>query len=945
MPRVPRPEELPRAGLEPANEPPTINPNVASRIGESGRAMGRAISSLGAIAEAFGEVGGKIAQTQDAQSLANARLDWMRQDHEIQTDLASRAGEDGAGWQAAPDRYRALNEDLGKRYQFNNPNTRLQWETWREQNTARRGFDAARAYQEGQRNTFVRSFDSDVAGFAQRIESGDIDPETFNQYRAALQEKLGGMNRRIMSEAEIQAKTRELEGRLVGSIDKYLANKDPAERERFWGQVRGGRYEIDKLGPQSAVPTGLGAVSAKYESGGRGVGFISSGKNDPGGQSYGVHQLSGAYSMGAFLRSPEGKPYADAFAGSRPMTPQFNATYKAIAARDPEGFAAAQKAFYTRTHYEPARAHAEKAGFDTTNRGVQEALFSIGVQHGGAKTIISRAAGAAGGSPEQQIRALYAARSRYVQGVALPADTKASVLNRYVREEQDALRLAGQKAEQPTAPAQTQPVRVAQGPAVQSDVQTDAGSGSDGAAPKPALTEEQQAENDPAGEYDAKPQQAQGQAGGQAAPANDNRAPQAPGSVPMGRLAPGQVFTIKTPKGEIQVTSEQINALPAKQREAMNKASGDAYRIYQASRQSLAKEMMENAETSASLHGKPGPNYDPALIREVYAKQPELVRKHAQRMQINTAMFNQLRDLADMEPNEIAHRLTELETTYLNEGNPDIAANKRMFDQVARRAIKHLEQRETDPGGAVETSFEVKSVRSKLVGGVPRNKMDAQALADARLTAQARLGIPEDRRSPITAREAEALGTTLGGLNSGDAAASVKRLHERVEKEWGSTYSGVIVRRVIEEVVRGKQKSEAFAGALQELDENETISPTTLERAKTLAELGRRERELPAPKPAPEEKPGLLGRLYQMLPTPDWRAAGSGQQDSDYMRGQMPQPEATPPKVFPTPAADHIARLKKNPQSVDQFEEIFGPGSAEKAIPGLGRMLKMQGLR
>lgn len=194
---------------------------------------------------------------------------------------------------------------------------------------------------------------------------------------------------------------------------------------------------------QGAV-TGLGSVSARYESGGRGVGFISSGEGDPGGPSYGIHQLSGASSMGAFLASPEGAPYRGAFGSAQPMTSQFNSIYRRLAERDPEGFGAAQRAFYTRTHYEPARTAAETAGFDVSSRAIQEALFSIGVQHGGARIIIGRAAEQMGpnASVEDQIRALYEARRNYHGVTSLPPQTRAGVLSRYEREVQDVLALA-----------------------------------------------------------------------------------------------------------------------------------------------------------------------------------------------------------------------------------------------------------------------------------------------------------------------------------------------------------------------------------------------------------------------------------------------------------------------------------------------------------------------
>lgn len=185
----------------------------------------------------------------------------------------------------------------------------------------------------------------------------------------------------------------------------------------------------------------LGSLSARYESGGKGVGFISSGKGDPGGQSYGRHQLSTKDSMGAFLRSDEGKPYAAQFKGLSPGTPQFNDVYKKIAAEKGADFEKAQKDFYTRTHYQPLLKHAEKLGYDVNNRGVQESLFSMSVQHGKAKDVVSSAAASGiSKNPEEQINSLYSARKSYVKELpTLPDKTKESVLNRYEREQKDAI--------------------------------------------------------------------------------------------------------------------------------------------------------------------------------------------------------------------------------------------------------------------------------------------------------------------------------------------------------------------------------------------------------------------------------------------------------------------------------------------------------------------------
>ena len=185
----------------------------------------------------------------------------------------------------------------------------------------------------------------------------------------------------------------------------------------------------------------LGSIAEKYESGGKGVGFISSGKDDPGGQSYGKHQLSTKDSMGAFLRSEEGKPYAQQFQGLSPGTPEFNSVYQRIAAANPEGFGKSQKDFYTRTHYQPLLEHAKKLGYDVNNRGVQEALFSMSVQHGRAADIVSAAAAkGVGANPQEQLTNLYRQRTEYVSGLtSLKPNIKESLYNRYRNEQSDAI--------------------------------------------------------------------------------------------------------------------------------------------------------------------------------------------------------------------------------------------------------------------------------------------------------------------------------------------------------------------------------------------------------------------------------------------------------------------------------------------------------------------------
>jgi hypothetical protein len=190
--------------------------------------------------------------------------------------------------------------------------------------------------------------------------------------------------------------------------------------------------------PASGGPFGF--VSRFFESGNNGVATISSGADDPGGVSYGTFQLSSAAgTMGAFLASPEGQPYAGNFTGLTPGTAQFNGAYNAVVNNDAQAFSAAQTAYMTRTSYNPVAQYAADSELDTSDPPVREALFSQAVQHSyaGNKVIIDNAAATLpdDATVDQQVQALYAARASYVQGLSsLSATTKQTIIARYQSE-------------------------------------------------------------------------------------------------------------------------------------------------------------------------------------------------------------------------------------------------------------------------------------------------------------------------------------------------------------------------------------------------------------------------------------------------------------------------------------------------------------------------------
>lgn len=179
----------------------------------------------------------------------------------------------------------------------------------------------------------------------------------------------------------------------------------------------------DALGlPRDNERDPLGALSAEFESGGRGPGTVSSGAGDPGGVSYGTYQLASKTGTAAAFVANEGRRWAALLPGA-PGSAEFSAGWREVARREPEAFGEAQHAFIERTHYRPVVDKVKaRTGVDLDARAqpVRDATWSAAVQHGGAVDILVdgiNAAGA-GASDAAMLRAIYARRSAYVRAIA-----------------------------------------------------------------------------------------------------------------------------------------------------------------------------------------------------------------------------------------------------------------------------------------------------------------------------------------------------------------------------------------------------------------------------------------------------------------------------------------------------------------------------------------------
>jgi LysM repeat protein len=204
----------------------------------------------------------------------------------------------------------------------------------------------------------------------------------------------------------------------------------------------------------AAIAYELGILSAKYETGGRGPGTVSSGAGDPGGVSYGSYQMATKTGTVQRFVTQSDFPWLQDFRNLTAGTSDFSACWKRIATNQTDAFQKCQHEFIKRTHYDPLAAKIltdNDVDVNARTTTLQNVVWSTAVQHGPGTPIVGRAlanVSATSSDPqydEKVIRAIYAERGRKKPdgnlayfGKSSPS-VQAGVANRFKNELQDAL--------------------------------------------------------------------------------------------------------------------------------------------------------------------------------------------------------------------------------------------------------------------------------------------------------------------------------------------------------------------------------------------------------------------------------------------------------------------------------------------------------------------------
>ena len=203
-----------------------------------------------------------------------------------------------------------------------------------------------------------------------------------------------------------------------------------------------------------ALAEALGALSAKYETGGRGPGTVSTGAGDRGGVSYGSYQMASKLGVATRFVKQDNCPWRTDFQNLVAGTAQFTTCWKRIAKNETDAFQKAQHEFIKRTHYDLLVAKIiSDDGLDVNSRcqALKDVVWSTAVQHGGATSIVHKALAKVKSEKndprfdELVIRAIYAERGRTKPDGSLAYFSRNSpnvqkgVANRFKNELKDAL--------------------------------------------------------------------------------------------------------------------------------------------------------------------------------------------------------------------------------------------------------------------------------------------------------------------------------------------------------------------------------------------------------------------------------------------------------------------------------------------------------------------------
>ena len=251
-------------------------------------------------------------------------------------------------------------------------------------------------------------------------------------------------------------------------------------------------------------------------------------------------------------------------------------------------------------------------------------------------------------------------------------------------------------------------------------------------------------------------------------------------------------------------------------------------------------------------------------------------------------------------------------------GSADYEMRAKVYDKTKARADKLRELRSEDPAEAVNEAPEVKRVTQRLQS---QGVEDPGSIVKARLEAQARLGIPEQDRLPITKAEATALldlPAKRWAMDKKDYYDKLRAAADRAEETYGPLLAPSVFEAAVALDLKDKTGTDAAAGVLANLVKGQAVTADDFRRMNELSDIDR------------------ISRTFDATLRPDM-----GDEDRPYISPF----HGADNMAFTTRYAAELAGTRPNagqeawirdnaaePGAIEKFDLKFGKGAAARAI-------------
>ncbi|MFG1212005.1 hypothetical protein V5F72_24075 [Xanthobacter flavus] len=324
-----------------------------------------------------------------------------------------------------------------------------------------------------------------------------------------------------------------------------------------------------------------------------------------------------------------------------------------------------------------------------------------------------------------------------------------------------------------------------------------------------------------------------------------------------------------------------------------------------AQERATVKSLMADDDASINATGKPVPELTTDRVAKVFGPEEaaawEKTREHRQQLYTATSDFQNLPE------EEIRARIEKMAP---QPGAAGFKEQQEMVDAARKRAEAIFKTRREDPARSVSEVPEVQKAIAAAKAN-PQAPGVGQALVEARLRAQQKIGIPKEAQEPVTKTEAQfwlkpihdaVLLEASGAGQKGAVRKAQDDLVQQLRAQYGN-YADEVMVSVLSHAARNENERAAVGQVLRALTRGDPV-PARAQQRTAAAMEGADAQQAMAGKPV----------------SPPTQAAVPS-------AGTSQQPQQ---KAFPRPSAKAIQILTEradDPTTVAQFVQTFGPAA------------------